>query len=417
MASAKELPSASKQRRSPGRRRSDSADTTYLNRGAQAQTGVTFRVRRLEPLVGWTFAAFALWVNMVLGATGLALWLIVLFAACIAGWSGMYPARRQAVMFARAALLVVAALLLQLSAGVGAALGPYTALLPLTMGFYLLLLATPWAIALVTLTLAAFAMAAWLTLSPLPWQAVLACAGGLLVIVPMALQNGNALRASDESAESSMRDDRTQLYNETGFFVHGAVLLAECRQRGRPFCMVLLNGADLLDVPGLLGRKVANDLFAQVVRGIAGVSGEGIAARTGEVEFALLLPGVAPERAASLVKQQLGDPPKVEVKLERKDGADPQPIAIVLDMAVAQADEKSENLEALYDALRARWTASRRNQAVAQQAALGKAPVAKAPVVKVPVLGPDDSRVLLDRRAASPTIPLDLRPQGRPWDT
>jgi GGDEF domain-containing protein len=356
-------------------------------------------------LVAWVFAGFTLWLNIVFNVTGMAFWLLVLFAASIGGWSRMFPARRQVGMFSRAVLLLVAALLLQLSAGLGAAIGPYAFLAPLSLVFYLLLLAAPWAIALVLLTLAAFGLSCWLTLAVVAWPAVLAYAGALVCIPLIALQFGSALRLSDENTESSLRDDRTQLYNETGFFVHGAVLLAECRQQGRPFCMVLLNGADLLDIPGLLGRKVANDLFAQVVRGIAGVSGEGIAARTDSVEFALLLPGVTAERAASLVKQQLGDPPNVEVKLEAKDTADPQPITIVLDMAIAQSQDKAENIEELYDTLHARWIAS-------------KVPIPKngPTAAKALVLGPDDDRVSAPRRAASPTVPMDLRHKGRPWD-
>lgn len=162
--------------------------------------------------------------------------------------------------------------------------------------------------------------------------------------------------------------------------------------------MVLLSAADLLDVPGLLGRKVANDLFAQVVRGIARVSGEGIAARTDAVEFALLLPGVSADRAASLVKQQLGDPPRVEVKLEAKDAADAKPITIVLDMTIAQSKDKSENIEALYDSLHTRWIESK-----VVDKARGKS------VGKGLALEPYDERVSGPRRTASPTVLMDLK--------
>ncbi len=397
MIQPKDTPPISEKRRSDGRRRSDAAESRFGKRDARASTGVTFRLRRLEPLVAWVFAGYSLWLNIVFDATGFGFWLIVLFAASIGGWGRMFPARQQAAMFFRAALLLVGAVMLELSAGPGSAVGPYAILAPLTLVFYLFLLARPWALGLVFFALAAFGVVGWLTLTAIPWQAVLAYIGVLFAVVPITLEFGKALRLSDESTESMLHDDQTQLYNEAGFFMHGAVLLADCRKNGRPFCMVLLSAADLLDVPGLLGRKVANDLFAQVVRGIARVSREGIAARTDTVEFALLLPGVAADRAASLVKQQLGDPPKVEVKLEAKDAADAKPITIVLDIAIAQAKDKSENIEAIYDGLHTRLTESK-----AVDKMRGKT------VGKGLTLEPYDERVSGPRRISSPTVLMGL---------
>lgn len=404
MSAAKDTRSPPDKRQSPGRRRTDGGGYNGPERRARATVpnGVSFRMRRLEPLVAWVVAGFTLWLNIVFNATGMAFWLIAFLAACVGGWSRMFPARQQSIMFLRAALLVLGGMLLQISAGTGGAMGPYVLLPAVVSVFYGILLSTVWAALLVVLALVSFGIACWLTLYAVPWQALLAYSGFMVLFPPLAMEFGRALRQSDEHTESALKDDRSQLYNEAGFFVHGAVLLAECHQRGRPFCMVLLNGADLLDVPGLLGRKVANDLFAQVVRGIAGVSGEGIAARTDSVEFGLLLPGVTADRAAALVKQQLGDPPKVELKVNAKDKADAKPIVIVLDMAVAQATDKFQSIEELYDELHARWVVSKET---------GKA------VVKVPLLGPDDDRIGQRRAVASPTVPMDLRPHGRPWDT
>lgn len=401
MPAAKESASPNEKRRLPGRRRADGTEFpgAYRRAGPHAN-GVTFRMRRLEPLVPWVVAGFTLWLNIVFNASGLTIWLIAFFAACIGGWGRMYPARQPSTMFFRAALLLVGILFLQISTDTGAAVGPYMLLPAVITVFYAILLSTFWAALLVVLALFTLGIACWLTLSSVPWQALLAYIGFLVLVSPLAMQFGSALRQSDENTESALKDNRSQLYNEAGFFVHGAVLLAECHQRGRPFCMVLLNGSDLLDVHGLLGRKVANDLFAQVVRGIAGVSGECIAARTDTVEFGLLLPGVTAERAATLVKQQLGDPPKVALKVMTRDNPDAKPILIVLDMAVGQNSDKFQTIEELYDIIHARWVVCKET---------GKA------VAKVPVLGPDDDRVA-SRRAvtASHTVPMDLRPSRRP---
>lgn len=162
--------------------------------------------------------------------------------------------------------------------------------------------------------------------------------------------------------------------------------------------MVLLNGADLHDASTLLGRKVANDLFSQVVQGIGEVPGEGIAARTDAVEFALLLPGVNTERAAALVQQRLGHPPKVEIALEGK------PVTIMLEMVIAQPKDKAQSLEELYDTLHARWA---------------RAPVENHGIrtKPTPLLDPDDdTQDRAARRAGAPTIPMAMvKPQKTPW--
>jgi GGDEF domain-containing protein len=222
------------------------------------------------------------------------------------------------------------------------------------------------------------------------WIDILVHAGFLVLVPPLTMIFGEAMRQSDAQAESSMRDKRTLLYNETGFFVHGAALLAECHRRERPFSMVLLNGKDLRDIPGLLGRKVTNDLFAQIVQGIGAVPGEGIAARTDSVEFALLLPGVNVQGAVALVKQQLGDPPQVEVNIAGK------PVVLGLDMAIAQAKDKTQSIESLYDALRLRWAERPTTANTATD----------APKEPMPALNDDQTQIT--RRQANPTVPLPL---------
>ncbi len=333
------------------RRATDAAPGEASGRLGVRGGGITFRVRRLEPMLAWVMAAYTLWVSILINPPGSDVWFLALFAAAIAGWCRMFPARRQRVLLLRGGLMMAGALLLHLMPGSGGPTGPYFFWPALTAIFYALLLSTRWAAVLTGLALVEFFLACWLAQPPPGWQDALVHAGFLVLIPPLTMVFGNSMRQSDAQAESSMRDARTLLYNETGFFVHGAVLLADCHQRERPFSMVLLSSADLADIPGRLGRKVANDLFGQVVQGIGAVPGEGIAARTDSVEFALLLPGVTSQRAAALVRQQLGDPPKVEVKIGGK------PVVVGLDMAIAQARDKTQPIESLYDMLHERWAA------------------------------------------------------------
>jgi hypothetical protein len=114
------------------------------------------------------------------------------------------------------------------------------------------------------------------------------------------------------------------------------------------------------------------------------------------VEFALLLPGLTGERAAMLVKQRLGNPPQLEIKIEGKS------IVIVMDMAVAQAKDHDQTVEELYDELHARWT----QKNMAQQVAPSR-----------PVLDDDDDRYADERRQASSTVPMHLQPSAGPKKT
>lgn len=313
--------------------------------------GVTFRVRRLEPLLAWLLAGCTLWVSVLVNPPGMQVWLLALFMAGIGGWSRLYPARKQTVLVVRGLLFLLGALLLHVLPGAGGPTGPYFFAVLLVVVLYPLLLTAKWSAVLIAAALLEFALACWLAEPQPGWRTAVLHVGFLVFIPPLTIVFGQSMRQSDVRAESSMRDARTLLYNETGFFVHGAVLLADCHRRDRPFSMVLLSSADLQDIPGQLGRKVANDLFWQVVQGIGAVPGEGIAARTDSVEFALLLPGVTSQRAAALVRQQLGEPPKVEVKIAGK------PVTVGLDMAIVQARDKTQAIESLYDMLHARWAA------------------------------------------------------------
>jgi GGDEF domain-containing protein len=357
---------------------------------------VSFRVRRLEPLLAWAIAGCTLWVNVVINLGWSSVWWMALLAALIGGWSRVFPAHHQTVLLLRGALLVVGAFMLHLEPDSGGATGSYFFWPVLVTGFYAFLLSTGWAALLALLALLEFGLSCWLTPSSTSWQQTLALAGALTTMAALAIVYARSFHESDEQTESTLRDERTKLYNESGFFVHGAVLLAECRKSARPFSMVLLNGKDLRDIPELLGRKVANELFSQAVQAIAAIPGDGIAARVDSVEFALLLPGLTGERAAMLVKQRLGNPPQLEIKIEGKS------IVIVMDMAVAQAKDHDQTVEELYDELHARWT----QKNMAQQVAPSR-----------PVLDDDDDRYADERRQASSTVPMHLQPSAGPKKT
>ncbi|OYT93271.1 MAG: hypothetical protein CFE43_03205 [Burkholderiales bacterium PBB3] len=279
---------------------------------------VTFHLRRLEPLVGWTLAAYTFWASLVLSNSGGAQWPMVAYAAAVAMWARQYPARVQSTLLLRAMLLLVGGQFVLLSPGSGGPAGAFFVWPCLTLVFYSLLLTRAFAVSLGALALAGFVAAGWFLRADI---ALIPAANHLVFLTfatGLGVLFGEQLRVSGEKAESTLRDDRSQLYNEAGLFVHGAQLLADCRRRGRPFSMVLLHGSDLKDIPDLVGRRVATDLFGQMVKLIGAVPTEGIAARIEGAEFVLLLPGLDSKSAKAQVHQRLGNPPKVELRIKGK---------------------------------------------------------------------------------------------------
>jgi GGDEF domain-containing protein len=307
---------------------------------------LSFRVQRLEAGIGYVLGGLTVWACVFLNPPGAMPWLLAVFAACTGAWARAYQARVPSAMFMRAVLLQLGGALLLLAPGLGGPVGP-ALLWPLGVAIgYGLLLPTLWSVPLVLLGFAGFVWSAVVAQPPAGWREVCAAAGGLVLLPALAIRMGRSLRASDQKAERERVDASTQLYNETGFFVNGGELFDECRRAGRPFTLILLNAADLRDAAELLGRKSANQLFEQAVKGIAAATPPGgIAARIDAVEFALAMPGLTPEKAEALLHQRLGRPPQVKVVL---GGA---AAAILLDCVTAQAPAELHTLEELYDRL------------------------------------------------------------------
>lgn len=354
---------------------------------------VSFQVQRLEPQVALTLAAYALWAGVFLNPDGTDIWLVAASAAAISGWSRAVPAPHPVFMFLRAALLLGGGFLLHSVPGLGGPLGAWL-MWPLAVATaYALLLPDRWAVPLMLLALATFALACAGAAPPPRWPAALVVGSVLAMLPALALAIGRALGGADQQAEQARVDRRSQLYNEDGFFVNGGALFDNCRRQKRPFSLLLLSGADLRDASDLLGKKAANRLFAEMVKGIAAATPPGgIAARTDAVEFALALPNLTAERAGALLRQNLGEPPKVEIDL---DGAK---ATIVLDAIIAQASQEMHTLEDMYDTLHLRLRA---------QATKSQRPVSER----------SSLQGLLDRDppmpfAQRPTLPMPLK--GRP---
>lgn len=312
------------------------------------QGKVSFTMRRLEPQVAWALAAYTAWLTLCFGAADATAWGVAAAAAAIGFWGTQFPAHHQWLMLARGLMLLTAGFLLHLASASGGPAGPAFALPFVVTIVYALMLARRWATLLAASALLLFTVACALTGVPSP-RTALALGGALLFFPLLAMLYGRAVRELDRQAELARMDRRSQLYNETGFFAHGAELFEECRRRKRPFSMVLLNSGDLREVADLAGKKAAGQLLAQLVAKLSAVTPrEGIAARMDGVEFALALPGLTAERAGALLRQRLGEPPKVE--LQSPGGK----VTVILDALVAEATPEVPTLEEFYDRLRSR---------------------------------------------------------------
>jgi len=310
---------------------------------------VSFRLQRLESNVAFAQGVLALWIAIFYNPPGFTAQLVALLGVTLGGWARAFPARNPQVMALRALILTAAGTLLMVLPGSGGPTGPALAWALGTTLAYSLLLPLLWGLPVLLATVAGYVAACVLPERPPAFQSAGAWFGVLAILGALFLAIGRSLRASELRAEQSRLDERSNLYNEAGFFTNGGELFAASRRKGEPFSMALLRAADLRDANELLGRRTANKLFEQTVRGIAAATPPGgIAARTDTVEFAVVMPGMTMDRAEALLHQRLGRPPEVKVT------AGGNSAVILLDVMVVQAPPEVHALEDLYDRVRQR---------------------------------------------------------------
>lgn len=312
------------------------------------RAGVSFSLGRLEPQLGSALAAFTAWMALCLAPASLSTWLVALAALCTSAWAQRFPATHQWQLAGRGLLMLCAGFLLHLEVGDAAPQAPVFLWPTIVTMVYALLLQRSLALALAGCAAALFAAGVALTHTPGVGPALVQ--GSALVFFPyLAMRFGREVREMDHHAETARLDRRSQLYNEAGFFSHGTTLFEECRHKKRPFALVLLNSADLREAADLAGRKAAGRLFAQLVERLAKATPPGaLAARTDSVEFCIALPGFSAERAGALLRQELGEPPKVQLQ------AGGGQITVILDAIVAEATPEVPALEDFYDRMHSR---------------------------------------------------------------
>ncbi len=104
--------------------------------------------------------------------------------------------------------------------------------------------------------------------------------------------------SAGEVAPVRSHDSATGLLSAAQFHASGNRLLADCRAKGRPASLVLFDASQLGQAAQAHGRAAMRRLRQALADKLAAVaSGPGLAARTGEYEYALLLPRVAEPQA------------------------------------------------------------------------------------------------------------------------
>jgi GGDEF domain-containing protein len=276
---------------------------------------VSTRVRAIEP---WALAALSFSTAataVVLWPGLLASWLLALVPLLAARWAHSGAARHPSELALRGTLVVCAVLLLQLHrpADAGAAALLTQAWLAVACAAYAFMLRPAWACGVTSVALVV--LAAVRLLSGEPPTPVVAIAEGLGVVLPalLAATAGAAMRRADAQRECSRFDAATGLYSHEGLLSCGHELLARCLRRRRAVTMAVFDCSDLLEVRRIYGPQVARHLALSVARQLSRVAGDkGMAARSGMVEFSLVLPGLDREQALRAIQQVLGSPTRVE---------------------------------------------------------------------------------------------------------
>jgi GGDEF domain-containing protein len=142
------------------------------------------------------------------------------------------------------------------------------------------------------------------------------------------------------------RDHQTALYNRAGFLLRGDRLL---ERADREAALVMFDFHDLLEVPGIYGAEVSAALQQLLVEQLLRLAGrQGLAARTGPAQFAVLLPGLRDQDAVAATLRIFGKPCRLELDLRDDE------LVLVPEVAVDICEAESGSLPAVYERLSVR---------------------------------------------------------------
>lgn len=153
----------------------------------------------------------------------------------------------------------------------------------------------------------------------------------------------------------SRRDLMTRLLSRTGLLERGERLLAR-RAAGQLSALVLFEFSDLLETRRMYGMRVHDRALESVVEGLQRLAGRrGLAARSGPVQFAVLLPATTRQDAIEAAHAAFGKPCRVELEIGREE------LVLVPDVVVDTCGATAGSLSSLY--MRLATTLARHRQA------------------------------------------------------
>jgi GGDEF domain-containing protein len=107
---------------------------------------------------------------------------------------------------------------------------------------------------------------------------------------------------------AGMQTPAATLVSRTEVIIAGDRLLARTRSRHQPLTVAVVELADVADVEQLFGRAVAESIMGRLAAKLrALVTSRGLAARTGQTQFSLLLPGFAADEALQALHTAFGE--------------------------------------------------------------------------------------------------------------
>ena len=315
------------------------------------QHWISFTLRRLEPWVAWSIAAYTAWLALFAFPGVYALWLYVCYAGLIGEWCRVHPARHPPEMFLRGVALIAGAYMLHThtNAELGGAGGVFFFWLSITTLYYAFMLRPLWASGLIVAALAEYILSTLQTSgldTALPSVLV---QGGFLCVFPLilAMKFGVAMRRPDEAVEKRCTDRSTGLYNKLGLVEHGDELLASYHLEKRSMTLAAFSCSELRELREIHGRAVADKILKKAVSKFNLLAGElGLAARTDAAEFAVMLPCSA-EKAFQLIAREFGTPPRIEHDVGN------QKAVLFLGLVAEVAGPKEFSIGELYDRLSA----------------------------------------------------------------
>lgn len=155
---------------------------------------------------------------------------------------------------------------------------------------------SPRAALLLALLAAAALWAAW------PGETLVHVVAGIALAAATAAYAIWARRPSTGGAAAPPLVGRTEV------IIAGDKLLTRTRQKAQPLSLAIVELSDIADVERLFGQDVAEAIMGRLAAMLRGlVTSRGLAARTGQTQFSLLLPGVEPQDALLALRTAFGE--------------------------------------------------------------------------------------------------------------